>query len=339
MFQFQSFGSGSSGNAYVIRTDGAQIMIDAGVRIRKLRKMLREYGVSTGKIDGILVTHNHIDHVRSLGILSSKDKVRVFLTEGTLKGIRSNPRITKKPNPDTTTLIEKGKPFMIGDVEVTAFSVPHDAVDNVGYMLRHNKTHFCLVTDCGHWTEEIDAYVKEATHLVVESNYDEQMLTNGPYPIFLQNRIRSNHGHLSNPEAADVIRRHGHHLRNIWLCHLSDHNNTHTLALQNALDAWAETTGDKTATPDANNQSTAHLSTPSPQIIALEREKPSPLYDLEGSNSDFGNSDNDIEKSDNIAENSGNDTGLSGNDTGTSGNDTENSGDDLSNPIALDLFS
>lgn len=267
MFQFQSFGSGSSGNAYVIRTDGAQIMIDAGVAIRKLRKMLREYGVSIGKMNGILVTHNHIDHVRSLGVLTIKDNVRSFLTEGTLKGIHMNPRITKKPNPDTITVIEKGQPFVIGDLEVTAFSVPHDAADNVGYFIRHGQTCFCLVTDCGHWTDEIDHYVGEATHLVVESNYDEQMLSTGPYPIFLQNRIRGVHGHLSNHETADVIHRHGHHLRNIWLCHLSDHNNTRDLALQSALNAWAEQSGTDIAS--------------SPQIIALEREQPSPVFDLE----------------------------------------------------------
>lgn len=271
MFQFQSFGSGSSGNAYVIRTDGSQIMIDAGVGIRKLRKMLREYGVSLGKMDGILVTHNHIDHVRSLGILTQKDKVRTFLTAGTLKGIHYNPAITKKPNPDTTTLIEKDQPFTIGDMEVTAFGVPHDSVDNVGYLIRHGDTHFCLVTDCGHWTDEIDSYVAQANHLVLESNYDEQMLATGPYPVFLQNRIRGNRGHLSNAEAADVIRRHGYHLRNIWLCHLSDHNNTHDLALQNAIQAWQEI--------DDGNVSGNIL-----EIIALERERPSRVYELESEN-------------------------------------------------------
>lgn len=275
MFQFQSFGSGSSGNSYVIRTDGSQIVIDAGVGIRKLRKMWHEYGVSTGKTDGILVTHNHVDHVRSLGILTTKDKLRAFLTEGALRGIRSNPAITKKPNPDTTTLIEKGKPFTIGDIEVTAFTVPHDAVDNVGYFIQHGDTRFCIVTDCGHWTEEIDAYVDKANQLVVESNYDEQMLTNGPYPAPLQRRIRGSHGHLSNDETADVIRRHGHHLRHIWLCHLSDKNNTHDKALQNALIAWQEQSG-------ANSGNT-------PEIIALEREKPSPVYDLENANSDLEN--------------------------------------------------
>lgn len=267
MFLFESLGSGSSGNAYIIRTDGGMIMIDAGVPIRRLKKLMRAYGFSTGKMNGILLTHNHIDHVRSLGILSQKDRLTAYMTKGTLEGIRLNPAISKKPQPALVKLIEKGQAFTLADMEITPFEVPHDSRDNVGYLICHGRTRFCLVTDCGHWTDEIESYVSGANHLVLESNYDEQMLQSGPYPVFLQNRIRGGKGHLSNREAADVLQRHSGHLKRVWLCHLSEKNNTPALALESARAAVGV------------GLAPAHRALPI--VEALEREQPSRPVDLE----------------------------------------------------------
>lgn len=260
MFTFQSIGSGSSGNSYYIQSEAGALLIDAGIAIRKLRKQMHEYGLSLGKVAGILVTHHHIDHVRSLGILNNKDNIRVYMTDKTRLGIHFNPTITKKPLPNRTTIIHHGQPLQIADMEITPFAVPHDSRDNSGFLVRHGDTRLCIVTDCGHWTDEIEHHVSQATHLVLESNYDPLMLARGPYPIMLQNRIRNGNGHFSNPQAAEIIARHQNHLHNIWLCHLSEKNNTPDIALQTAL---------------------AALNHADVEIIALEREKPSRKYDLE----------------------------------------------------------
>lgn len=240
MLYFESFGSGSSGNLYYIKTEEGAFFIDAGVGIRKLKKYLREYGISLGQIDGILVTHNHVDHVRSLGLLNQKDHLTVYMTRGVRDGIMENPVITRKPLTETSVIIEKQKPFTLAGAEITAFEVPHDSKDNVGYLIRHNNVAFCIVTDCGQWTREIEDHVSQATHLVVESNYDRLMLSQGPYPARLQHRISNGYGHFENALAADVIRRHQHHLRHVWLCHLSENNNTPRLALQSARAALNE---------------------------------------------------------------------------------------------------
>ena len=239
------------------------MLIDAGIAIRKFRKQTHEYGLSLGKVAGILITHHHIDHVRALGILNHKDGIPVYMTELTKKGIACNPAITKKPDPGRTTIIQPAQTLSLIDLQITPFGVPHDSKDNSGYFIRHGNTNFCIVTDCGKWTDEIEHYVSQATHLVLESNYDPDMLARGPYPAMLQNRIRSGKGHLSNPQAAEIITRHANHLHNIWLCHLSEQNNTPELALASAREALAS----------CGNTTT--------ELVALSREKPSSLYKLE----------------------------------------------------------
>ena len=240
MLRFESFGSGSSGNLYYLESPEGAVLIDAGVGIRKIKKYFREYGIKICKIKGIIVTHNHMDHVRCLGILNEKDGMPVYLTEKTFEGIKENPAITKKPKKETTTFIEKNKPFTLAGMEICAFNVPHDSKDNVGYHIKYGETSFCLVTDCGHWTEEIDAYVGNSSYLVLESNYDTLLLERGPYPKKLKNRITNGNGHLSNKTASEIIAQHQHHLKKVWLCHLSEKNNT----LQHALTSAKENLND-----------------------------------------------------------------------------------------------
>ncbi|MCH5179169.1 MAG: MBL fold metallo-hydrolase [Prevotellaceae bacterium] len=259
MFSFQSIGSGSSGNSYYLQTEAGAVLIDAGVAIRRFRKQTHEYGISLGKVAAVFVTHHHIDHVRALGILNQKDGLPIYLSEETMRGIIYNPVITKKPDWERATLLTKGQPLNLQDMEITPFDVPHDSRDNTGYIVRHGQSTLCLVTDCGHWTDEIEQHVSQATHLVIEANYDPDMLRNGPYPVVLQNRIRNGKGHLSNIEAAEVISRHRHHLKHVWLCHLSEKNNTPALALQATQQAAAGAV----------------------EVVALDREKPSRKYVLE----------------------------------------------------------
>jgi len=260
VFTFQSIGSGSSGNSYYIQTNEGAIMIDAGIAERRLRKLTQQYGMTLGKVAAVLVTHHHIDHVRALAGLNQKENIPVYMTEETKKGIFINRHITKKPRLEDITTFYWGNTFRLLDMNITPFSVPHDSRDNSGFLITHDSVRLCIVTDCGHWTDEIESHVSQATHLVLESNYDPLMLARGPYPLILQDRIRGDNGHLSNPQAAEVIARHCQHLKTIWLCHLSEKNNKPELALDSAMQAL----GNGPAT-----------------IVALDREKPSRQYNLE----------------------------------------------------------
>jgi phosphoribosyl 1,2-cyclic phosphodiesterase len=261
MFRFESFGSGSSGNLYYVESDNGAILIDAGLGIRKIRKYFREYGIKMCNIKGILVTHNHMDHVMSVGILNKKDGFPVYLTQKVFEGIVENPAITNKPVKENTFFVNKLKPFNIAGFDVCAFDVPHDSKDNVGYFISHYGTSLCLVTDCGMLTDTIDGFIAQADYLILESNYDELLLERGPYPQKLKQRIRGGNGHLSNPLAASVIFKHQSHLRHVWLCHLSEKNNTPECALQTVRNALAY-----------NGKC---------PVETLDRTNPSKMFDLE----------------------------------------------------------
>lgn len=123
--------------------------------------------------------------------------------------------------------MEKGKEVRIGDFLVTPFNVPHDSTDNVGYVIKNNGITLSLITDCGHITEEMPEIISDSDYLIIEANHDLKMLENGPYPIYLQNRVKGSYGHLSNGDCAKAIAENASDkLKHIWLCHLSEKNNT-----------------------------------------------------------------------------------------------------------------
>lgn len=136
--------------------------------------------------------------------------------------------------------VEKGKEVKIGDFLVTPFNVPHDSTDNVGYVIKNNGITLSLITDCGHITEEMPGIISDSDYLIIEANHDLKMLENGPYPIYLQNRVKGSYGHLSNGDCAKAIAENASDkLKHIWLCHLSEKNNTPEKArttVQTALD-------------------------------------------------------------------------------------------------------
>lgn len=231
MLKFLSFGSGSSGNCYLLETSENSILIDAGVGYRKMKKHFAEYGVNQEKISAILLTHDHTDHISAVSGLAIYLNVPVYATEIVHHRIRTNYKIHRKLPKELVKPIEKYKPFGIGAFTIEAFDVPHDSADCSGYTICHGDKRFVLVTDCGNITDEVSARALEADYLVFESNYDPQMLENGPYPMYLRRRITCPTGHLSNTEAADFFRGGNFpNLRQIFLCHLSENNNTHELA-------------------------------------------------------------------------------------------------------------
>lgn len=229
---FFSLASGSSGNCYFLGSEEYGILIDAGVGIRTIKKVLKERNIDLDKIIGILVTHDHADHIKTVGCLGEKHCIPVYTTEKVHSGIDRS-RYVEETLYMSRRIIEKDVPFFIKDFTITAFDVPHDSTDNVGYFIEFENHKFTLATDIGCITDTIIKYARKANHLVIEANYDEEMLQFGTYPAFLKERITSATGHLSNRETADFLAKIYHaNLHNIWLCHLSRDNNHPELAFK-----------------------------------------------------------------------------------------------------------
>jgi len=231
-YKFFSLGSGSSGNCYYLGSNENGILIDAGVGIRNVTKALREYGVSFHKIKGILITHDHADHIKTVGCFGDKYNIPIYTTRAVHEGILRN-KVVQANLFQSKRIIEKEQPFVINDFKITAFDVPHDSIENVGYHIEFDDQTFVLITDIGRITEKIKEYASKANHLVIEANYDEYMLQAGKYPYLLKQRIRSGTGHLSNRHTAEFLTSiYNKRLQNIWLCHLSQDNNHPEIAFK-----------------------------------------------------------------------------------------------------------
>lgn len=233
MLKFLSLGSGSSGNCYLLQTANDAMLIDSGVGVRTIKKYLHEYGISISSVKRILITHDHADHIKSVGVISGEYNIPVYATREVHGGIERNYCVPKKIPEDNRKFIEKGVRVKLGDFLVTPFAVPHDSAGNVGYRIEAEGVVFCLMTDVGSVTEDMQQYIGEAQYLVLEANYDAEMLRNGAYPEHLKVRIEGPQGHLSNHDCAEAIANHATaSLKHVWLCHLSEENNHPVLALK-----------------------------------------------------------------------------------------------------------
>lgn len=231
MLKFISFGSGSSGNCYYLYTETDGLLIDAGIGVRTLKKHFKNYGLQITNVHHLLITHDHADHIKSVGSISNDYSVSVYTTHAVHNGIENNYCVRKKINNGCVKVIEKDKTFQLGDFKITPFEVPHDSSDNVGYKIEHDGIIFVLMTDIGHITDDIHKYIGEANYLVIEANHDEEMLSNGPYPAHLKVRILGPNGHLSNSECGNALAEYATpELKHVWLCHLSEENNHPVLA-------------------------------------------------------------------------------------------------------------
>lgn len=244
MLNFISFGSGSSGNCYYLYTQNSGLLIDVGVGTRSLKKAFHDYGLRfVDGFDGILVTHDHADHIKSIGSLSKKFNLPVYATETVHAGMDRNYCMRCKLAHSNRMKVVKGQSFNVGDFSITPFNVPHDSSDNVGYLIEADGVVFCLLTDVGTITDEMKSIISRANYLVIEANYDPQMLETGPYPRYLKDRIKNGHGHLSNTQCAQALAENlTHTLKHVWLCHLSQENNKPELAL-NTISQTLEMTG------------------------------------------------------------------------------------------------
>lgn len=231
MLKFISLGSGSSGNSYFLFTESEGLLIDCGIGVRTFKKYFREYGLLLSNITDIIITHDHADHIKSVGSLSNDLNVPVYTSLKVHKGIENNYCIKHKIRPDLIRVIEIGVPFSINNFKITPFEVPHDSSENIGYKIQYHDIVFCIMTDIGHITDVMKTYISEANYLIIESNHDKEMLQNGPYPEHLKARIAGPSGHLNNYECGVALAENvNSQLKQVWLCHLSDENNHPTLA-------------------------------------------------------------------------------------------------------------
>lgn len=231
MLNFICFGSGSSGNSYYLYTETEGILIDAGIGTRTLKRYFSDYGLSMQDISAILITHDHADHIKSVGAISSEFFLPVYSTAAVHHGIEENYCVRKKVKPGFERYIEHGETFEIGNFSITCFNVPHDSSDNNGYLIRYRDIVFCLITDAGMVTDNMKQHITEANYLVLEANHDTEMLQNGPYPQYLKNRIASDNGHLSNVQCGMALAESASpKLKHVWLAHLSEENNHPELA-------------------------------------------------------------------------------------------------------------
>lgn len=264
---FISFGSGSSGNCYYIRNEKFGIIIDGGIGIRKFKKYFRDYGLSFGEVKAVIVTHDHADHVRAVGAMSQEFHWPVYALKDVYMGMERNRFVRKKVPADLANHVTPEEPFDLGPFHITPFEVPHDSAANCGYSITVGDVRFCLVTDAGHVTEAIANHLSQADYLVVEANYDAEMLEHGPYPKRLKDRIRGGFGHMDNAETGRLLaERLSPTAKHVWLCHLSEENNQPTKAVETVCSALRNagrlTEGD------------------SLEVEALLRTHPSRLYSL-----------------------------------------------------------
>ncbi len=237
MVRFMSLSSGSCGNCYYLGTENSGILIDAGVSLRRLKKALQEHGLDTDSFSAVLVTHDHLDHIRHLGSFCKRISKPVYTTDTIHKALSRHTFTAPTIGPCRRVLAD-GEWNEVAGMRVRYFVVPHDATQTVGYAIEVEGRIFVIMTDIGRMTDEAVQFARMADTVVVESNYDMDMLMGGPYTYELKMRIVQGCGHLSNDECASALKRFWHEgLKNIFLCHLSENNNTQELAYRCASEA------------------------------------------------------------------------------------------------------
>lgn len=264
--KFISLASGSSGNCYYLGTEKHGILIDAGIGIRTIKKSLKEINLSLSNVLAVFVTHDHADHIKAVGHLGEKYNIPIYSTKEIHEGINKSYCMTEKLYSCVHYLI-KEKQLQLDEFKITAFEVPHDGTDNVGYCVEIDGKTFSFLTDLGHITETAAQYICKAQYLILEANYDLEMLRMGPYPKYLKERIAGPNGHMSNADTGDFLAENIHEdLKYIWLCHLSKDNNHPELAYKTI--EWKLKCKGIIVGKDV-------------QLIALKRSIPSDMYEFE----------------------------------------------------------
>ena len=221
-------GSGSRGNSAALCINGRSILIDAGFSYRSLKNRLLRGNISVESVSGILVSHEHFDHIRGLGVIARVHSVPVYTTAKTFMGFRDE---IKKDTENLIRFIDKGETFELNGMKINCFPVKHDAADPVGFTFSSNGHKIGFVTDIGSITDVVIDNLKNSNVLVLEANHDKDMLWNGKYPHYLKERITGSLGHLSNTDTFQLLKCVMHEkLQVVYLSHLSKDNNSPSVA-------------------------------------------------------------------------------------------------------------
>ena len=234
MLNFCSLYSGSSGNSLFVETQNTKLLIDAGVSSKKIEKALEDLEIEPSSLDGILITHEHSDHVQGLGTFSKKFDLPVFVNQETLDAMPKQKDKISSNNIKTFKIADK---FSIGDLDIKPFSIPHDAANPCGFNIWNKDKKLSIATDIGHMTNNILKQLEESLFVMLEANYDPEVLRCSSYPFPLKTRIAGPTGHLSNEIAGKTISyllKSG--LKNAMLGHLSKESNFPELAYQTVVD-------------------------------------------------------------------------------------------------------
>lgn len=229
---FCSIASGSSGNCVFAGTDHTGLLVDAGISARQVEKGLNSIGRTAREMDGVLITHEHSDHIKGVGVLARKYGLPIYGTEGTLRAVKNCSSLGVIDD-SLFCEIRADEPFEVGDMEILPFSIPHDAADPVAYRMNSSGKSVAVVTDLGVYTDYIVNHLQDLDAVLLEANHDIHMLQVGSYPYYLKQRILGKRGHLSNENAGRLLCRILHdNLKRIYLGHLSRENNYEALAYE-----------------------------------------------------------------------------------------------------------
>ena len=231
MLKVASLGSGSKGNATLIATEKATVMVDCGFTLKETLKRLERLEVAPSSVDAILVTHEHQDHISGVGPLSRKFDIPVWSTKGSLLSGKCG----KLKN---YSIIEGFQGFEIGDIDILPISVPHDAREPCQYLFSAHQKRLAVLTDLGSYTPEIVETLQDCHGLLLECNHDEEMLWHGPYPYSLKQRVGGPLGHMSNNQAIKLLQQViSQNLELLIASHISEQNNCPDLVKKTVAEA------------------------------------------------------------------------------------------------------
>ncbi len=225
MVELCALASGSNGNCYYIGNEKDAVLVDAGISTRKILHRMDEAGLQPSKVRGIIISHEHSDHVHGVRILSKKLGVPAWFTQGTLDSLKHGEA------PELVQIFIPDKVIKIGSMTIHPFLKNHDAAEPCSFRIEHDDWHVGVFTDIGEPCARLKNHLRKCHAMFLETNYDEKMLWDGSYPYHLKARVASAHGHLSNDQAFELIRDHaGPELVHVFLSHLSGENNRPELA-------------------------------------------------------------------------------------------------------------
>lgn len=226
MIELCALASGSNGNCYYIGNERDAVLVDAGISAKQILIRINDAGLDASKIRGIFVSHEHSDHISGVRVLSKRLGIPAWFSQGTYDSLRETEQ------PEQYSIFIPGKASVLDSFTVHPFLKNHDATEPCSFRIEHDDWHIGVFTDIGEACSLVKHHLRKCHALFLETNYDEKMLWDGPYPYILKRRVASTHGHLSNDQAFELIRNYaGPELVHIFLSHLSGENNRPELAV------------------------------------------------------------------------------------------------------------